>query len=215
MPVRVLVALALAAVLAPPSLAEPGEAVLIEGVKGVVGPECGALAITRALNAGLDANLPDHDLEGFSGIAFLATVCQNNCLCRDYREATVRLQDAVRALGYEITHLNPKTMTKEEIWGLVRGSLDRGVPAVVFNLFGMGEDVPLVGIDEAKDLAWGMKPGAGDEPRSTSLSNWRSQEIWGYVVGPGSGKPVDRRKLERERLLEVVAAAFRPRLDGG
>jgi hypothetical protein len=211
MPVVLLVAL----LALPAGAAPPEEPVLIEGVTGVEGPECSADAIQAALNAGLDAKLPPHYLEGISGIAFLATVCQNNCLCRDYREATVRLRGAVRALGYEVIYLDGKTTPKEEAWRLIRDSLERGVPPVVFNLFGDWEDTPLVGIDEEKDLAWGMQPGKGDEPRSTSLSRWKSGQIWGYVLGPGNAEEVDRRALERERMLEVVAAAFRPGLDGG
>jgi hypothetical protein len=203
----VLVSLAAAAVAAP---------VMIPGVKGIEGSGTGAIAFTRALNAGFGAKLPDPYLEGFSGIAFLATVCQNNCLCRDYREADVRLAGAVRALGYDVTHLDGgKTVSNEKAWALIRSSLDRGVPAVAFNLFGGWQDAPLVGIDEGKDLLWGMQPGRGDEPRSTSLSTWRSADIWGYVIGPEVRKDVDRRALELERLLAVVAAAYRPILRGG
>ena len=67
---RIAAAVLLFALIAVPAGAAPAEtAGLIEGVKGIEGPETVSDALQSAMNAGLDAKLPEHYLEGFSGIA--------------------------------------------------------------------------------------------------------------------------------------------------
>ncbi|MBI4616878.1 MAG: hypothetical protein HY720_24910 [Planctomycetes bacterium] len=200
-----------------------GQAAAQEGPRAMIpdvpplpaGPDCTMDSLTRAVNAGYGEGLPDHYLPGLSGVAFLATVCQDHCLCRDYREIAFRWAPALDGLGYASRYVDGAKIPPDEAWRALADSLGRGVPAVAFNLFGDMEDEPLVGYDEEKDLLWGVKPGGGAEYDSVPLSTWRSQTVFGYVVEARREGTVDRRRVERDRLVEVVAAAVRPPLEGG
>ena len=79
----------LIALLAPPLLAgETPTTSVIERVEPMEGPDPLLKSLGRAIRIAVDPSITDDYLHGISGSAFLATVCANNCTCRDFRNAT-------------------------------------------------------------------------------------------------------------------------------
>jgi len=189
---------------------------LIEGVPGgIEGPACALSSLARALEPSGLRGLPAFYLRGLSGDAMLATVCQNNCGCRDYREMQVRVMPVLDLLGLEAEYVAEPEIGTEVAWARVKASLDAGIPVVVFNLFGDQEDVPLVGYDEDADLAWGLRSDGSKDYASVPLGAWRAQMIFGHIVRKRGESDIDLRALEMQMLLAAVAAERRPLLDGG
>ena len=211
---RTVVVVCLLAVLAAPVLAEdekPARAV-IEGVAPMTGRDAMVKGLTRILRVTMDPKLSEEYLFGISGAAFLATVCANNCNCRDFRELYNGVNPALKALGVEYEYFEGKDPA---IWDRIRASIDAGIPVTAWGLFGDGGDAILVGYDLEKDLAfgWGIGP-AGEEYASAPLSKWKAGGMYGYIV-KGVAGIADRAALERKQLEIAVRMAHRAALEGG
>ncbi|MEN8150603.1 MAG: hypothetical protein ABFS86_12325 [Planctomycetota bacterium] len=209
-----LVACLLAAVAAPipaREAAKPPSRHVIEGVAPLQGRDVMVKGITRALRVVYDPDLSEDYLFGLSGLAFSATVCANNCTCRDFREMYTSIDATLDALGVPYEFLEGKDPA---IWEKMKASIAAGVPVTAWGLFGDRCDAAMVGYDEEKDLAygWGMKPD-GKEYMSASLSKFTGGWMSSYVLAPA--KKTDRAALERTRLEHVVRMAHRASLEGG
>ena len=212
---RVVATILLAALVAAPVLAEeekPPSRQVIEGIAPMQGRDAMIKALTRALRVTTDPDLSEDYLFGVSGTAFLATVCANNCTCRDFREVYTGVNTTLTALGVEYEYFEGKDPA---IWDRIKASIARGVPVTAWGLYGDGGDAVLVGYDEEKDLAygWGVKT-PGKEYMTAPLSKWRASGMYGYRL-EGKSKGVDRKSLEREQLMHVVRMAHRAPLEGG
>lgn len=190
------------------------DAHVIPDIEPMQGPDPTLSAVARSIRAASDPSVSDAYLFGVSGVAFLATVCSNNCNCREYRELFLRLDPTLMALGVEFEKLD--NATDEASWAKVKASIDDNVPVLIFNLFGDWEDAVLTGYDMGKDLAygWGAAP-AGKEYASTKLSAWRQQGITAYIVHRGKPAEIDRKAIELASLREVIACERRPPICGG
>ena len=211
---RLILALCVGACLSPsPAIAEEGPPTrhVIEGIAPMSGREAMVKALTRALRVTLDPKLSEDYLFGITGTAFLATVCANNCNCRDFRELYSAINPTLDALGVPYEYFEGKD---EAIWGRIKASIAAGVPVTAWNLFGDKGDAALVGYDEEKDLAygWGIQPG-GPAYMTAPLSKWKAEGMYGYLVRPG--EKIDRKALERKQLELVVRMAHRAALEGG
>ena len=184
---------------------------VIEGVAPMQGRDAMVKGITRALRVVLDPELSEDYLFGLSGLAFSATVCANNCTCRDFREMYTGINSTLDALGVPYEFLEGKDPA---IWQRMKASIAAGIPVTAWGLYSDGGDAVMVGYDEEKDLAfgWGMKPG-GKEYMSASLSKFTGGWMSSYALKPA--KKMDRKALERERLVHVVRMAHRAPLEGG
>lgn len=185
---------------------------VIEGIPPLAGPDPTLAALARAVRVATDATVSDAYLFGVSGAAFLATVCANNCNCRDYRELSLRTDPTLRRLGVKFVHIQDGG---PEAWERMRRSIDDGVPVVAMNLFGDYEDALLVGYDEKQDLAYGWGVAAGERYATTKLSAWKSQPISGWVVERGRTAHDAPESIERDALALAVADAERPAIEGG
>lgn len=190
---------------------------MIPDVEPMPGPDGLTKGLARAIRIAVDPDLTDDDLFGISGNAFLATVCANNCNCRDFREMILRVRPTLDALGIGYEYVEGKD---EAIWTRIKASIDGGVPVTAWNLFGDFEDALLVGYDEEQDLAYGRGAGAGagagdTEYTTTPLSRWKAGGMYGFIVRRGPKKAVDRARLERAQLRAALMLAHRPALEGG
>lgn len=190
------------------------DAHVITNVEPMQGPDPTLSAIARSVRVAREPSLTDAYLFGVSGAAFLATVCSNNCNCREWRELSLRIDPALKALGVEFEKLEGGS--DDATWARVKASIDDGVPVQVWNLFGDWEDSLLTGYDLGKDLAygWGALP-AGKEYATAKLSEWRKQGISGYIVKRGKPAEGERKALELASLRNVLAFERRPPICGG
>jgi hypothetical protein len=198
----------------PTLLAEsPPSRYIITGVEPMEGPDPLVQSLGRAVRIAVDPAITDAYLGGISGSAFLATVCANNCNCRDYRELTLAVDPALAALGITFEHFEKGD---DACWERIKASIADGVPVVGWNPFGDFQDTLICGYDEEKDLlyGWSTKP-EGKEYTTGSLSKWRGEGIFGYIVSRGAKEKIDRKKLESAQLALVVRSAHRPAIEGG
>lgn len=186
---------------------------IIPGIERMEGPDPTMAALARAVRAAVDPAVTDEYMFGISGVAFLATVCANNCNCRDYRELSLRIEPGLRRIAVTSQYWKEGG---PEAWEDIRKSIDDGVPVVVFNLFGDYEDALLTGYDLDKDLAygWGAAP-AGKEYATAKLSEWKGQPIYAYVVRRARRAALDLKAIELEALSGALALAARPAIEGG
>ena len=135
---RTVAVVCLLAVLAAPVLAEeekPPARKVIEGVAPMTGRDAMVKGLTRILRVTMDPKLSEEYLFGISGTAFLATVCANNCNCRDFRELYLAINPTLKALGVEYEYFEGKDAA---IWDRIRASIDAGIPVTAWGLFGDG-----------------------------------------------------------------------------
>jgi len=207
---RALAVCALAAAAAAQEL--PARHVIPE-IPPLPGPDPLVKAIGRAVRVAADPALSDDYLFGVTGGAFLATVCSNNCNCRDYRELSLSVDPALDALGLRVERFDG---TDDATWLRVKASLADGVPVVAWNPFGDFEDALLTGYDEGNDLLYGWSPGTeGEDYAQAPLSKWRAAGMSGYLFGRGLRDGVDRRAVQASRLAVAVRMAHRPPIEGG
>jgi hypothetical protein len=208
----VFLVLVLASLTAPAAAGDAPSRHVIDGVEPMEGPDPFVKAFARIVRTATGSKMTDDYLYGVSGAAFLATVCSNNCTCRDYRELVNQMEPTLTALGLTFEHFEGNDPA---IWDRIRASIDDGVPVLAWNLFGDFEDSLLTGYDEEKDrvYGWGVAP-AGDEYHTGSLESWRSGGMYGFIVERGA-KEVDAGKIERERLTLALEMAHRAPLEGG
>ena len=91
-----------------------------------------------------------------------------------------------------------------------------GVPVVGWSPFGDRQDTLITGYDEEKDLVYGWSSApAGKEYVTGSLSKWKGEGMFGYLVSRGPKVSIDRKKLEAAQLAFAVRMAHRPPLEGG
>ena len=187
---------------------------IVPGIERLEGPDPTMAALARAVRAAVPPGVTDDYMYGISGVAFLATVCSNNCNCRDYRELALRIEPGLRRLGLGYKHYEEGGAAA---WEDIRESIDDGVPVVVFNLFGDYEDAVLTGYDLDKDLVygWGAAPSPGAEYATAKLSAWKSEPIYAWVVRRGRQAALDLKAIEREALAGALALAARPPIEGG
>ncbi len=189
------------------------DAHVIPDIDPMQGPDPTVGALARAIRAADDPDLTDTYLFGVTGAAFLATVCANNCNCREWRELSLRLEPTLKALGVPYEKFEG---SDDATWAKVKASIDDGVPVVGWNAFGDYEDAVICGYDVAQDLLYGWGAlAAGKEYATGKLSEWRSGGMSGYIVKRGKLPEVDRNALELEVLRGVLAFERRPEIEGG
>jgi len=188
---------------------------VIEGVEPMGGPDPLVKSLGRAIRIAVDPSITDDYLAGISGSAFLATVCANNCNCRDYRELSLCVEPALTALGIKFEHFEFPG-GDASCWERIKASIADGVPVVGWSPFGDGQDTLITGYDEEKDLVYGWSSApAGREYVTGSLNKWKSEGMFGYLVSRGPKPEVDRKQLEAAQLAFAVQMAHRPPLEGG
>jgi hypothetical protein len=188
-----------------------GEKKIIEGVKPFPGPQPAMKIMARMVRMAVDPTFTDDEMFGLSGTAFLATVCANNCTCRDFREMSIHWKALFKDLGISYEDFDGKD---EAIWTKIKASIDQGVPVLAWNLFGDHDDAILLGYDLDADEACGLGRAHDGAPAKTSLSKWKAGGMWGYIVHPGK-KTLDRAAVWPKRLHDIVLLALRPPLEGG
>ena len=189
------------------------DAHVIPNIEPMEGPDPTVGALARAIRAANDPAVSDTYLFGVTGAAFLATVCANNCNCREWRELSLRLDPTLKALGVPFEKIEG---SYDATWGKVKASIDDGVPVVGWNALGDYEDAVITGYDVEKDLlyGWGAMP-AGKEYATGKLSEWRSGGMSGYIVKRAKLPEVDRKALELASLRGILAFERRPEIEGG
>jgi len=189
------------------------DAHVIPNIEPMQGPDPTVGALARAIRAANDPAVTDTYLFGVTGAAFLATVCANNCNCREWRELSLRLDPTLRALGVPFEKIEG---SDDATWAKVKASIDDGVPVVGWNPLGDYEDAVITGYDVEKDLlyGWGAKP-AGKEYATGKLSEWRSGGMSAYILKKGALPEVDRKALELASLRGILAFERRPEIEGG
>jgi hypothetical protein len=196
-----------------PALAEsPPKRCVIQGVESLSGPAPLVPSLGRTVRAAVDPSISDDYLAGVSGVAFLATVCANNCTCRDYREMALVLNPALEALGIGFEHFEKGD---DACWERIKASIADGVPVVAWNPFGDYEDTLICGYDEEKDELYGWSTKPEDSYATGSISKWRGGGMFGYIIHRGAKDGVERKKLELEQLAQVVRMDHRPAIEGG
>ncbi len=191
----------------------PRQARVAQAIEPLQGPDPTLPALARVIRIAADPALSDDDLQGLTGAAFLATVCSNNCNCREWRELALRIGPALTVLGISFEQM---TGGDDAAWERVKGSIADGVPVVLWNAFGDHEDALVTGYDLDADLLRGYGvSAAGAGEREGKLSAWKAGGIHGFIVRRGKGDVGDRLRLELDAIDFAVAAALRPALEGG
>ena len=185
---------------------------IILDVEPVGGRDPMVRCLARIIRIAVDQTLTDDDLYGLSGIAFLATVCANNCTCRDFRELAISVEYTMKKMGISFEHFEGNDAA---IWDRIKTSIDDGVPVLAWNILGDFADGLMTGYDEEKDLVygWGTKS-AGKEYDTGSLSEWKGGGMYGTIIHRGKKKLVTK-ELEREQLGLIVRMMRRPAMEGG
>jgi len=188
---------------------------VIDGVEPMEGADPLVKSLGRAIRIAVDPSISDSYLHGISGSAFLATVCANNCTCRDFRERDLAVKPALTALGIKFEHFEFPG-GDADCWERIKASIADGVPVVGWSPFGDKKDTLITGYDEEKDLlyGWSSEP-AGKEYTTGSLSKWKGVGMFGYIVSRGPKLSIDRKKLESAGLALAVKMAHRPAIEGG
>ena len=186
---------------------------VIPDVPPMAGPDPLVPALARAIRIAADPAITDDYLYGVTGAAFLATVCSNNCTCRDYRDLVNEAKPALGALGLAV---EPFDGSDDELWERIRKSIEDGVPVVAWNAFGDFEDSLITGYDEERDLLYGRSAAnAGDAYAEAPLTKWREGGMYGLLVRRGVREGVDRGAVERAQLGVAVRMERRPPIEGG
>jgi len=185
---------------------------ILEGVSNYEVTEANVEALRLALNYMGE----DYAAAYFHGIAGTAFRIGGICPCAPTCAYAMRPQELIRLLGYECAEYpyddGNKGAALERMLAAVRGSIDIGVPALVWHAFTACEWDIVTGYDENEKVFYGRGSYAGNigeyakNPWDNTLSTFASNGIMAMTVKRGSGV-YDKKRAEIAALNEAVRHA--------
>jgi PDZ domain len=151
------------------------------------------------------------DLVGMSGLADEATMCRQDCDCREVLHSADRLQALVAPLGGSVTPYAAGASSPEAAWEALQRELKAGRPVMAEGLKGPASLNLVVGCDPASQKVIYLDEG---ERRERSFAAW-TQGPWEMSTARVRTTRLPGPKVERDAVVSMLVRARQPRIEGG
>lgn len=151
------------------------------------------------------------DLVGLSGLADEATMCRQDCDCRELLHSAERLQELLAPLGGSVTRYAAGDVAAETAWGALEGELKAGRPVMAEGLQGPASLNLVVGSDPGSRTLFCLKEGRRLE---RSFEEW-TKGRWVMCAARLGKTRLPGPKAELDAIATMLVRARQPRIEGG